>query len=347
MRAFFTILAAVTILTTTMPSAARAEDENGAKGRDSTEVVPLKMKVYRNWSIRLPAEQWATVGKGFSFKDGLGADFKTHLDGTALAVDVNADGEVDLKVDSPGGYVILSRNGRRYALRVKTTNQQWHFAPGGAMTGTVEGTRIRLIDQNNNGRFDDFGEDAMIVGNGKVASLLSRVVSIDSHLFEIEIDADGQKLGYRPYAGPASVLELATVTKGKIIAAVVKSTDGKYSYGFTNGTAKMTVPAGDYALHSGTISFGGNTVKMKTGRALPVTATADGKGQISWGGPLRAEFQYSRTGSELTFDPNAIRFFGKSGEEYYAWAPLGKSPKISLHTKSGREIAEAYFPGSC
>ena len=38
---------------------------------------------------------------------------------------------------------------------------------------------------------------------------------------------------------------------------------------------------------------------------------------------------------------------GSAGEEYYGWNPLGKSPRITLHTKSGKEIVEAYFAGSC
>ena len=91
---------------------------------------------------------------------------------------------------------------------------------------------------------------------------------------------------------------------------------------------------------------GGNTVRVKSGRSKSVSLPKDGKGSLSWGGPVTAEFAYVRKGDEIEFNPNAIWYYGKNGEEYYGWTPLGKSPKITLNTTSGRELAQAYFPGS-
>lgn len=313
---------------------------------DVANNVPLKMKVYRKWSIKLPSEQWSTVGTGFNLKSGVGADFKAHLEGTALAVDIDADGKIDVKVETPEGHLILVNGDRRYAVRVKNEKSQWHFAPACVMLGKIGETKIKLIDQNNNGRFDDFGKDAMVVGNGKVASLLSKVVSIDSKLFELKIDANGANLSYSPYTGPVATLKLDATCKGKIVASVVQSKDGQYSFGFSGAKNELTVPVQDYVLHSGIISFGGNTVKVKTGKSKPVNLKADTTAAMTWGGPVRAEFTYAREGNEVKFDPSQIWFYGNAGEEYYSWSPLGKSPKITLNATSGRELAQASFPGS-
>ncbi|MFT7619839.1 MAG: hypothetical protein ACI97A_003496 [Planctomycetota bacterium] len=313
---------------------------------DVANNVPLKMKVYRKWSIKLPSEQWSTVGTGFNLKAGVGADFKAHLDGTALAVDIDADGKIDVKVETPQGHLILANGDRRYAVRVKTENSQWRFAPACVMMGKIGDTKVKLIDQDNNGRFNDFGKDAMVVGNGKVASLLSKVISIDSKLVELKIDADGSNLSYSPYTGPVASLKLDATCKGKIVASVVQSKDGQYSFGFSGAQNELQVPAQDYALHSGIISFGGNTVKVKMGKSKSINLAADGSGVITWGGPVRAEFTYVREGDKVNFDPSKIWFYGSAGEEYFGWSPLGKSPKITLNSTSGRELAQASFPGS-
>lgn len=319
--------------------------QEGASG-DAAEAA-LRVKVYRNWSIRLPAESWKPVGKKFAFADGLGADFKAVLEGRDLAIDVDADGKVDVKVEQPGGHVILVNGDRRHALRVNLVEGEWRYAPACVLKGEVAGTQVRIIDQNNNGSFDDIGEDAIVVGKGKVASFLSKVITIDGKLHEIDVDSKSMTLSHRPYAGPVAELELSTVTRGKVMAAVVKSSDGQHSFGFSGHGASMKVPAGDYNLHSGTISFGGNTVKVKQGRAAALSLPAEGKGKMEFGGPVAAEFLYNKKGRELEFSPDHIFFYGKMGEQYHGWNPLGESPRITVVTKSGREIAEAYFPGSC
>lgn len=340
---------AVTLLcmTTSLLAQERRELASDEVSNSAAAEVPLKIKVYRNWSIRLPDERWKPIGRELNLSAGLGANFKAHLEGTTLAVDIDADGKIDVKVDEPGGHLILVHDKMRYAVRVKKVQQIWHFAPASAMSGKVAGTRIRLIDQNNNGRFDDYGVDAMVVGNGKVASLLSKVVAVDGKLIELKVAANGQSLTCSPFLGPSAKLNLKALTKGKVLAAVIKSRDGQYSFGVDSNQNDLVVPAGQYDLHSGTISFGGNSVQMRKGSSKGITVKADAQAVLTWGGPVRAEFAYAKRGRELQFDFNQIRYFGKSGEEYHSWQPIGKSPKISLHDKSGREIAQAFFPGSC
>ena len=56
------------------------------------------------------------------------------------------------------------------------------------MVGSVEGVPVQLIDQNNNGVFNEIGIDAMVVGSGKSAAFLSKIVNLKGQLFEFEVD---------------------------------------------------------------------------------------------------------------------------------------------------------------
>ena len=90
-------LLAATLSVVALPVAFAAE--NPAKDDASTAesgTVALKYKTYRNFSLRLPAEQFAPVGAGFTVGK---TSFKAKLEGTALAVDTNGDGEFDAKVE--------------------------------------------------------------------------------------------------------------------------------------------------------------------------------------------------------------------------------------------------------
>ena len=94
--------------------------------------------------------------------------------------------------------------------------------------GIIDGQKIRIIDQNNNGRYDEYGKDAMVVGQGRYASFLSKVINVRGKLYSIEVSRDGRTLTYEPYAGKSGTLDMTTkfATKGKLLSAIVRSEDG-------------------------------------------------------------------------------------------------------------------------
>jgi len=310
--------------------------------------IHLKSKIHRQWKIRLPAATTRDVGTALKFSAGLGADFKAALDGRSLKLDANGDGTLETVLNGSDGFVVLTSGTHRYGIRL-TANPQWVFAPGSSMVGAIDGVRIQLIDQNLNGRFNDLGEDAMVIGRGKTASFLSKVVNLgDGRLETITVSADGATINHAPFIGPRGKVALSFATKGKVLGAVLQSTDGAYSAAVSKGQATLDLPAATYVLHSGKLSLGGNSVAIRTGRSLALAVKESATANLILESPVTAEFAFDRTGQEYNFSPEEIWFYGSAGEEYYDWAPLGKSPKISLSDpKTGREIAEAYFPGSC
>jgi len=96
------------------------------------------------------------------------------------------------------------------------------------------------------------------------------------------------------------------------------------------------------------IGLGESRVSMSTGRSVSFEVPSGGAKEISWGGPVRAEFAYRQSDEEVELHPDAVWYYGKHGEEYIGWNPIGKSPQFTFRNKkTGREIAQAYFPGTC
>ena len=138
------------------------------------------------------------------------------------------------------------------------------------------------------------------------------------------------------------------MSKGKVLAAVLKSTDGSLSFELSRAKGSVQLPAGKYTIHSGLLSFGGNTVQVRTGRSQPVQLEADASRELRFGGPVNVEFAYKVEGGKYHFSPDHIWYYGRGGEEYFDWQPLGSSPEIAIIDRVKKEkVAEAVFPPNC
>lgn len=316
---------------------------------DSSRLVELTPKVHRAWKFRLPEESWATVGTKIDLEDTLGRTFKTQAKGTALEIDLDGDGTFDTKVEGTSGFVVLKGADKaKYALRLRNQGR-WECSPASSMQGKIGDLRVRIFDLNGNGRFDDYGRDAMIVGRGRSGSYLSRVVSLpDGSLHEIEVAPHGRSLLAKAYTGEAGEMKLDWPTSGKVLRAVVNSDDGRYSFEMSGATAKsMRLPEGNYILHSALVGLSDRRVSVDQGKGEGVEVDAREPAVMELGGPLTAEFGFAQRGRDYQFDPYDIAYFGRGGERYYAWTPDGKSPRIVVRAqKTGREIAQSWFPGS-
>ncbi|MCA8962246.1 MAG: hypothetical protein KDC38_17095, partial [Planctomycetes bacterium] len=262
--------------------------------------VDLDYRIYRDWSIELPAERFDKVGDGFAIPFSQADKYVARLEGTALGVDTDGDGEVDVRAEGEKGLVALrgqTDSGRpfKYALRLDSS-RGWRYTVSGAMVGRIGATKIQLIDQNNNGRYDDFGEDAMVVGRGRSASFLSHVIRVDDQLYAIDVSPDGSRVDYRPFDGPVGRLDVISKldTKAKLAVLVIRSLDGRHSFELSGEKGAVEVPAGTYALHSGKLALGPTRVSVRAGRSKSFRVSADETRSLAWGGPLRIEYQYQK-----------------------------------------------------
>lgn len=319
---------------------------------DAGETISLRYRTLRNWDLNLPAPQMNPVASGIDLTRTLGARFGAALEGTTLRLDSDADGASDVSAAESGAIVTLrgdKANARfKYAVRL-VDKQGWHYMSAGVLEGRLGKTKIRLIDQNNNGSFGDIGVDAMIVGRSRYASFLSEVINAGGDLYQIKVDSVKRQLHVAPYQEKSGTFSLAELeTKAKVLSAIVKSADGRFSFNLANAAQGMKIPAGSYAVVTGALGIGEQRVSFETGRSRMLKVRAAEKTSMNWGGPVQAEFAYRRQGDQLHLSPDAVWYYGKAGELYHGWNPIGKSPRFVVRAlKTGREIAEAYFPGTC
>ncbi len=311
--------------------------------------LTLKYKPARRWHYSLPAGSFAKVGGAIDLTAAGGAKFATAIEGSSLTVDTDGDGKTDVTVEGESGYVRLrTEAGFDYSIRLKNEGQGWFYAASGARVGKLGATRITLIDQNGDGRYDGVGRDAMIVGSSRTACFLSRTVNVAGALHTLQVAPDGGSLRHTPYEGKAGRLDLARGwdAQARLQSAIVRSADGEHSFDLARHHEGLAVPAGEYVLHGGQLGLGKSTVRFRRGNAKPIVVAAGKTAAVLGGGPLSAEFAYQRRGDEVILTPDSLRWFGRGGEEYFAWKPFGKSPEFTIaDSKVRKEIGKAIFTG--
>lgn len=328
----------------------------GSAAAAGTTTVPLEPKAYRTFELLLPQERFAEVGAGFAVTHGASERFTTTLEGDRLRVDLDGDGTCEALVEGETGFVTLARtaaDGRSLAYSVRLKREPgaaWTYSCGSAMVGRVDDVSIQVFDQNLNGRFDDYGVDAMIVGKSTVASYLSKVVAIGDRLLSVSVAADGSTLDVAPYDGPTGTLDLRTgfSCKAKLDAAIVRSVDGAHSFDVSRAKAGMKVPAGEYRLESGRLVLGESRATVRAGHSKPMVVAPNATLEVAWGGPVTAEFAAQRDGDQIGFTPWDIWYYGRLGEEYVDFMPLGASPTFAIKPRTAPEpILWVKFPGNC
>ncbi|MCA8943209.1 MAG: hypothetical protein KDB80_11670 [Planctomycetes bacterium] len=308
----------------------------GLAAQEPSELTAeLSYKALKKWSFNLPNETWSDVKSGIPIAHQNGDSFEAHMDGLALAlaVDTDGDGRTDKTVKGAKGYLVLRAKDKagetmQYAVRFQAKDKAYQFATSGVMRGKLNGVAIMLIDQNNNGLYNEIGVDAMIVGKGDSASFLSRIVNLDDELFEITVSADGKKIEATPFTGDVGKIDLESGFRasGKLVSAVVNSSDGKSSFEISSG--ETVVPAGDYTLAFGLVSKANESVNVRHGKMKTLTVDAGRTTSQKWGSEVMADFTFGHSGENVTIEPSALKYYGQSGEEYYAFQPMAKSPKF-------------------
>lgn len=315
------------------------------------ETIPLKPRTLREGSWTLPAPVQRRVSGAFRFEGPGGLEFPCELEGQTLRIDADGDGTLESVVESPKGRVTFRAqlpDGSRWRYSISLENREgWTYRPDGYMTGRLGNQVVRFIDQNLNGRFDDIGEDAVIVGRELYASFLGKTLAVRDSLFDIEVSPDGTSLRATPHEGPRGTLDPVSqfATKGKLLSVVVRSVDGQHSFQFSR--RPLTVPAGRYELHSGHLGLGRNRARFTRGE-MPVFEVAEGKSvTLSLGEPVKIDFKFVRQPRRVIVTPQLVAYRGRGGEVYDTWSPFGGSPSFSIQDRdSGEELSRAIFGGT-
>ena len=310
----------------------------------------LSYRPLKKWDVIVPRETWLPVRDAIQLN---GFRFAVQVAGRSkLLLDTDGDGQHDARVSGARDFVVLRARGEAgerfvYALRLRTDGQHWEWSAGGAMTGHLAGRRVRVIDQNGNGRYNDFGRDALLIGSGRGASLLSRVVNIAGELHRFEVSADGTRVGLSAYEGPTARIDPHSgfTAKARLTAAVI--VDDQVSFNVAEAKKSMLVPAGEYRFVSGFAEGGSESVHMRGGKMASIRLDPGSTVTLEWGGPVWAEFDYRLDGTHITVSPR-INFYGRLGEEYYTFKPDANTPMIVIRdSDTGRVVQSGRLGGCC
>jgi len=329
------------------PGGVSAQEGVSAAARVGVQEVELSYRPARKWKFTLPEHHWNKIGTSLEIG---GRSFKVVSEGTALRVDTDGDGETDVKVEGDSAFLMLKGEGFKHAVRL-WNRQGWTFASSAYLKGKIGGQKVRLFDLDNDGRFGVVGKDGIILGNGNVVSHLGQAMHVDGKLIQLTVAQDGKSLSIADFTGKTGKLALDYETKGKVLSLRIRSGSGKLNFDLARLAraegGSLDLPVGRYKLQGGEIGLGENRVVVGPGRSQSFEVTDGGSVSLHLGGTVKAEFLYTRRGDQVQFDPNQIWYYGPSGEEYRAWAPIGKSPSFSIREqKSGNELAKAFFPGT-
>ncbi|MEZ5980270.1 MAG: hypothetical protein R3F34_18940 [Planctomycetota bacterium] len=280
----------------------------------------------KKWEFLVPDEEWFSInGPIFvgthefaTEADGENKILVATTSGSRPKAGVNASGEIlKLKAENEDGSPFI------YAIRVRGAEAGgFEWSPAGVRTGTVEGTKVAVIDRNGNGVFGEVGLDAICVGNRLGAALSSKVLRLGDDLFEYGISDDGSKLTYRPFEGETGKLDVVSEfsLKASLDAAVFTSTSGEYSFDLSDSSkGGADVPLGTYQLTYGHVTKGSGSADIARGR-MPNVVVGPTGAVVEWGAEVEGEPIVRRTTDEVTITPQ-YRLFGRGGEEYVAFLP--------------------------
>jgi hypothetical protein len=201
---------------------------------------------------------------------------------------------------------------------------------------------VTLVDENNNGTFDDVGVDSVAVGKADLRAYLGEVISVNGELFEFDVHPAGDVVRYRPYIGPTGFVDGAAGFYGKArVVSVVISSD-TCSFNLAGLRRGVEVPVGNYRLVKGWIVSGRKEISV-WGSHRQFIHVDDGEvSAFHWGGPLRVEFSCARSAKTLQIRQEWITCMGRAGEAY--GFPDGKAmapPKAQVRDpKTGRVLRE-------
>ncbi|MCK6474122.1 MAG: hypothetical protein L6R28_20580 [Planctomycetes bacterium] len=190
----------------------------------------------------------------------------------------------------------------------------------GAKSATFAKVPIVLLDDSGNGRFDDFGKDAMVIGNGPV-NFLSRQLYIGEQLHELLVHPAGGTLELRPIKDAKTgsldpwLLYIPSQKSENLEFHTLVFSGREASFSFDRKVKTLQVPAGAYDLVFGLVARNKEMVMIKSGESTSFTVEAGKAATPKWGGEIDGSAEVTSDGKELTVKPPVWR--GKLGTEIY------------------------------
>jgi len=328
------------------PALAEGSGENSAS---------FSYKPVSKWEFIVPGEKWVTIDGEISIPHSGGSGFAAKVYGAEgaekLDIDTNGDGRFDLTCKGLRATAKLrgkdeDGNSFNYSIRLTHSGSKWMYATGGVMKGKVDGKSLSLIDANCNGIWNEHGIDCYVDGGGDAATPITDALSLNGALYTLDLNETGQVATWLSFDEEVGKLDLSDKYKGqgKLVSALVESTDGRFQFNLADCKKGLTVPAGSYILKEASLKKKSLTAKVTKGSMKPFEVPASGAFALEWGGPVTAIYDWTENEGKVTVSPKALKFIGKAGEEYSGFQPSDVGPKILVtDRRTKKRLASGRF----
>ena len=209
----------------------------------------------------------------------------------------------------------------QYAFCLKTIVEHERFAllRCTARGAEFQGRKLVLLDDNGNGKYDDAGQDVVIVGDNPPC-FLGKYLRLGDKFYEVLAHAAGATLEVRP----APKFETGTVDAFEKYKPSQKAenlklhmlivTGADYSIGFDERHKTAPVPAGTYDLAFGLLERAKEVVYFKKGEKTSFSVAAGQSAAPVWGGTVKMKFDVSIEEKGVLVTPPV--FMGAGSEQY-------------------------------
>lgn len=210
----------------------------------------------------------------------------------------------------------------------QTSTVRLYYRFLGAWMGQLGGDVISLVDDELDGVCVT-GKDAVSVNSGIVFAPLGQWLPTSTALYEVtEVDKSWAKLVCAPSSEPTVRLSLAAQGIASEVHAVFS---GKDIHAVVTSRKPVTTKAGAYKLAYALIADPARRTTI-AGILPGKSKEFDAAAPISIGAPFRLEFTATVVNKQLGIDPNSLRLYGRSDEQYVCFRISGQ-PTVGLNGK--------------
>jgi hypothetical protein len=182
-----------------------------------------------------------------------------------IGLDADGDGIVGFKEYhqvGKDGSVILSVLSEGKELNVRCTNVEMHYDKKKdeiilmrwrmqclySWIGVIDKTKIRIIDDNVDGKYSNDGRDAILIGDSKLAMPLRHYHKIGEHFYKLEIRAGGSAVKFQQIKFSEMGLVRSPLPDKNLLGLVLENGGGAFDI---RACGKTGIPAGTYYLAYG------------------------------------------------------------------------------------------------
>ena len=212
-----------------------------------------------------------------------------------------------------------------------------------------KGETVRIVDENSNGWFNDYGHDVIVVGK-KGPTFLSKMIILGRRLYHMKVAPSGAKVWLKKYGGETGGIDIVSKFKApagcKLTSVVIRAEGGGPSFDVVPAGRRsigkkdtaVYVPVGKYVVIDGSLVKGRSSYRILQGYMEPFEVKKGETAVLEWGKPLSLDFKIE--GLRFGIYISDCGIYGSAGELYLTTCEAVPMVSIRFRTQTGRRLLD-------